>query len=83
MSHVRKKTRPSGVEERLTHARWSEEVDDETLSLALDEVIEANLLVMSFDEGLKKSLAAGRNDEVSKRFIVPLHVLDPLDVEFH
>jgi hypothetical protein len=59
----------------LTYTRWSEQIDDKTLSLAFDEVVETKLLVMRFDQGLEESFAARGDDQVRKRVFVPLHII--------
>lgn len=41
----------------LPHSGWTEEVDDEPLPLAADEVVEAGVGVMCLDERAEESLA--------------------------
>ena len=36
--------------EGLSNSRWAEEIDDQTVSFAFDEVVESNFLVVRFDE---------------------------------
>ena len=69
------------LREQHTDTRRPEEVDNETMTLALDEVVETELAMVSFDEGLEELLASFWKDEVGERVFVPLNVLDKLDVE--
>lgn len=39
--------------QRLSATRGTEEVDDETLTLSLDEIIKSKVLVMGFHKGLE------------------------------
>ena len=66
-----------------TDTRRSKEIDHEALAFAFDEIIKAQTFVMSFDQRLEKGLAAGRYNEISKGILVPGHILDILDIEFH
>jgi hypothetical protein len=69
--------------EGLSNSRWAEEIDDQTVSFAFDEVVESNFLMVRFDEGLEEVLAVVGQDEVSECVGVPIHIANFLDVEFH
>jgi len=69
--------------EGLSNSRWAEEIDDQTVSFAFDEVVESNFLMVRFNEGLEKVLAVVGEDEVSECVGVPIDFTDFLDVEFH
>lgn len=53
------------------------------MALALDEVVEADLFVVGLDKRLKEVLTVAGQDEVLESILVPVDILDLLDVEFH
>ena len=67
--------------ERLPDAGRAEEVDDEALALALDEVVEVKVRIVRLDERLQEGLVVAREDEVREGLGGPLDWLDVLDVE--
>lgn len=67
--------------ERLPDAGRAEEVDDEALALALDEVVEVKVRIVRLDERLQEGLVVAREDEVREGLGGPLDGLDVLDVE--
>ena len=69
--------------ESLSTTGWAEQIDHETVSLSFDEVIEADFLMMSFDEGVEEVLAVAWKDGVSEWVRVPVDFADFLEVEFH
>ena len=69
--------------ERLSNSQWAEQIDDQTVSFAFDEVIESNFLMVRFDEGLEEVLAVVGEDEVSECVGVPIDIANFLDVEIH
>jgi len=69
--------------ESLSNAGWAEKIDYETMTLAFDKIIEADFLVVSFDEGLEEVLAVAWEDQVGECVRIPVDVADFLDVEFH
>jgi len=69
--------------EGLSSSRWAEEIDDQTVSFAFDEVVESNFLMVRFDERLEEVLAVVGEDEVSECVGVPIDIANFLDVEFH
>ena len=60
----------------------AEEVDDETLTLSLNEIVKSKVLVMGHHEGLEQLLSPSRKNKVLERFVVPLNVGSILNVEF-
>ena len=69
--------------QRLAHTRRTEEINDETLSLALDEVVEAEICVVSVDERAQQVLSVCCEDEALERLVVPHDGLDVGNVELH
>jgi len=69
--------------ERLSNSRWAEQIDDQTVSFAFDEVIESNFLMVRFDEGLEEVLAVVGEDEVSECVGVPIDIANFLNFEIH
>jgi len=69
--------------EGLSDSQWAKEIDDQTVSLAFDEVVESNFFMMRFDEGLKEVLAVVGEDEVSKCVGVPIDFADFLNVKLY
>jgi hypothetical protein len=67
----------------LTNTGRAEQVDDEPLAFASDEVIKAQFLVMSLDKRLEEVLEIVRKDKVLKRFVIPLDILNPGDIKLH
>ena len=67
--------------ERLTNTRGAEEVDDEALTLAAHEVVEARVRVVRLDEGTEKGLAICGQYETVECLRVPGNRCDVLDVE--
>ena len=68
--------------EGLSNSWWAEEIDDQTVSLAFDEVVESNFLMVRFNERLEVLAVVGE-DEVSKCVGVPIDIANFLDVKFH
>ena len=69
--------------ESLADTGGTEEVHDETVSLALDEVIKADSAMMGFDKGTEEVLPIGREDEIGECIIIPIDVLDPVHIKFN
>ena len=73
--------------ERLADTRWTEEVDDETLALAADEVVEGTLAARAqatvrLDEGAQQCLPLGRKDQPCEYLVIPVDRRDVIDVVF-
>ena len=73
--------------ERLADTRWTEEVDDETLALATNEVVEGALAARAqatvrFNEGAQQRLPLGRKDQSCEYFVIPVDRRDVIDVVF-
>jgi hypothetical protein len=67
--------------ESLSATRGTEEVDDQALTLSLDEIVEAKVLVMGLHEGLEQLFPSRGKDKVRERLIVPLDIGNLLNVE--
>jgi hypothetical protein len=68
--------------EGLSNSRWAEEIDDQIVCFAFDEVVESNFLMVRFDERLEEVLAVVGEDKVSECVGVPIDIANSLDVEF-
>ena len=68
--------------EGLSNSWWTKEIDDQTVSLAFDEVVESNFLMVRFNERLEVLAVVGE-DEVSECVGVPIDIANFLDVKFH
>ena len=71
--------------ERLAYTRRTEEVDDETLALAADEVVERTLAARAqatvrFNEGAQQCLPLGRKDQSCEYFVIPVDRRNVVDV---
>jgi len=53
------------------------------MPLSFDEIVKSKLLMVGFNKRLEKILPGTGKDQVSERILVPVHVFDFLDVEFH
>ena len=67
----------------LSDTGRTEEVDDEPLTLALDEIVEPDVGVVRVDERAKEVLTVCGEHETFKRLVVPFDRHDVDDVEFH
>ncbi len=65
----------------LSNPRRPEEIHDETVTLALDEVVEAGVTVVGLHERLQEVFAVVGKDEVLERFVIPYDWLNVLDIE--
>ena len=69
--------------EGLTDARGSEQIDNEAMAFALDEIVEAKLAVVRLDERLKQILSAIWENEVGEGVVIPFDFFNELDVKLH
>lgn len=60
--------------QRLADTGRAEQVNDEPVTLALDEIVELKVGFVSFDERAEQGLSVGRQDEVRERFVVPFNL---------
>lgn len=67
--------------QRLSTARGTEEVDNEPLTLSLNEIVKSKILVVGLHKGLEQLLSSRGKHKIRERFVVPLDVGDFLDVE--